>query len=70
MTKDQEQKMMEEIAEFVFRFNAKYDALLDIKIKPMKAKKCLKRKEIVNEEKSISSDAVDCNCGCGMWETR
>lgn len=43
MTKEQEQRMMEEIAEFVFRFNAKYDAMLDIKIKPMKAKKTLKK---------------------------
>ena len=38
-----EQRMMEEIAEFVFRFNAKYDAMLNIKIKPMKAKKTLKK---------------------------
>ncbi|MBQ8803239.1 MAG: hypothetical protein IJZ53_06385 [Tyzzerella sp.] len=50
MTKDQEQKMMEEVAEFVFRFNTKYDALLDIKIKPRKrTKKNSERKDDENE---------------------
>ena len=50
MTKEQEQRMMEEIAEFVFRFNAKYDAMLDIKIKPIKTtKKKHKRKDDVDE---------------------
>ena len=49
MTKE-EQRMMKEIAEFVFRFNAKYDALLDIKIKPRKkTKKNSKRRDDVNE---------------------
>lgn len=36
MTKEQEQKMMEEIAEFLLRFNERYEVLLEIKIKPMK----------------------------------
>ena len=51
MTKEQEHRMMEELAEFVFRFNAKYDAMLDIKIKPRKRiKKNSKRKDGVNEK--------------------
>lgn len=34
--KDEEQKMLEELAEFVLRFNEKYQVLLNIKIKPMR----------------------------------
>lgn len=39
MTKEEEQQMMEELAEFIFRFGEKYDVLLDIKVKPRKHKK-------------------------------
>ncbi len=39
--KDDEQKMLEELAEFVLRFNEKYNVLLNIKIKPMKNRKGL-----------------------------
>ena len=38
MTKEREQAMMEELAEFIFRFGEKYDVLLDIKVKPRKVK--------------------------------
>lgn len=37
--KIEEQKMLEELAEFVLRFNEKYQVLLNIKIKPMKGEK-------------------------------
>ena len=44
--KDEEQRMLEELAEFVLRFNEKYHVLLNVKIKPMKNRK---GKEILNE---------------------
>lgn len=51
MTKEQEQRMMEELAEFVLKFNAKYDALLDVKVKPRKTtKNNSKRKDDVDEK--------------------
>jgi len=37
--KNEEQKMLEELAEFTLRFNEKYNVLLNIKIKPMKNRK-------------------------------
>ena len=37
-TKEDEQIMMRELAEFIFRFGEKYDVLLDIKVKPRKWK--------------------------------
>lgn len=43
MTKEEEQAMMRELAEFIFRFGEKYNVLLDIKVKPIKAKKRLKK---------------------------
>lgn len=39
VVKSEEQKMLEELAEFVLRFNEKYNVLLNIKIKPMKSGK-------------------------------
>ncbi len=39
VVKSEEQKMLEELAEFVLRFNKKYNVLLNIKIKPMKSGK-------------------------------
>jgi len=33
--KNDEQKMLEELAEFTLRFNQKYKVLLNIKIRPM-----------------------------------
>lgn len=38
VTKEEEQAMMQELAEFIFRFGEKYDVLLDIKVKPRKVK--------------------------------
>ncbi len=38
MTKEKEQQMMQELAEFIFEFGDKWDVLLDIKIKPRKVK--------------------------------
>lgn len=38
VTKEEEQAMMQELAEFIFRFGEKYDVLLDIKVKPRKWK--------------------------------
>ncbi len=40
---EKEQKMMEELAEFVLKFNAKYEVLMDIKIKSMKVKKDIEK---------------------------
>lgn len=37
--KDDEQQMMQELAEFIFRFGDKWDVLLDIKVKPRKKTK-------------------------------
>lgn len=37
--KETEQMMMQELAEFIFRFGEKYDVLLDIKVKPRRNKK-------------------------------
>lgn len=34
----EEQMMMQELAEFIFRFGEKYDVLLDIKVKTRKMK--------------------------------
>lgn len=41
MVKDKEieQKMMRELAEFIFQFGEKYGVLLDVKVKPRKHKK-------------------------------
>jgi len=36
--KKDEQQMMQELAEFIFRFGDKWDVLLDIKVKPRKVK--------------------------------
>lgn len=36
--KETEQIMMRELAEFIFEFGEKYDVLLDVKVKPRKAK--------------------------------
>ena len=36
--KEEEQMMMQELAEFIFQFGEKYDVLLDIKVKPRKVK--------------------------------
>ena len=38
VNKEEERKMMEELAEFIFRFGEKYNVLLDIKVKPRKTK--------------------------------
>lgn len=38
VTKEEEQAMMQELAEFIFAFGEKYDVLLDIKVKPRKVK--------------------------------
>lgn len=38
VTKEEEQAMMQELAEFIFRFGEKHDVLLDIKVKPRKWK--------------------------------
>lgn len=42
IVKNEEQKILEELAEFVLRFNEKYHVLLNVKIKPMKNRKGLK----------------------------
>jgi hypothetical protein len=39
-TKEDEQIMMRELAEFIFMFGEKYDVLLDVKVKPRKVKRC------------------------------
>lgn len=39
VTKETEQKMMEELAEFVFIFGEKYGVLLDVKVKSRKHRK-------------------------------
>ena len=44
MKNKEDQDMMRELAEFVFRFGEKYDVLLDVKIKQRKLKKILKKK--------------------------
>ncbi len=36
---EKEQKMMEELAEFMLKFREKYHVLLEVKIKPMKTTK-------------------------------
>ncbi len=51
MTKEEEQMMMQELAEFIFRFGDKYDVLLDIKVKPRKTTKNNSKRKDDEDEK-------------------